>query len=390
MKKISKKKITIVTGSRADYGILKNLITSLNKSQKYQLSLIVTGQHLSKNYGNTSEVVINDFAKICHLINIDIKKTNTLSILSSISIGLNKIGKFLQIQKPQLIILLGDRYEILSAAIGSVYNNVKIAHIHGGEVTTGSIDDLIRHAITKFSDFHFVSTSTYRKRVIQMGENPNNVFNVGALGAENAKNIKLINKNELEKNLLIKFNKYNFLITINSFIEEKYSIDSLLKNFFSTLKKFKNTSFIFTMPNSDLKSDFIKSKILKFCKKNKNCHFFKFMGSENYLSCVKVCDLVLGNSSSGILEAPTLNTASVNIGDRQNGRVQANSIINSDNSSKNIYNSIKKSLSLKFKNKLKKTKNPYFKKNTAENIIQIIEKKILIKSKKPKEFYDIK
>ena len=390
MKKLSKKKITIVTGSRADYGILKNLITSLNKSQKYQLSLIVTGQHLSKNYGNTSEVVINDFAKICHLINIDIKKTNTLSILSSISIGLNKIGKFLQIQKPQLIILLGDRYEILSAAIGSVYNNVKIAHIHGGEVTTGSIDDLIRHAITKFSDFHFVSTSTYRKRVIQMGENPNNVFNVGALGAENAKNIKLINKNELEKNLLIKFNKYNFLITINSFIEEKYSIDSLLKNFFSTLKKFKNTSFIFTMPNSDLKSDFIKSKILKFCKKNKNCHFFKFMGSENYLSCVKVCDLVLGNSSSGILEAPTLNTASVNIGDRQNGRVQANSIINSDNSSKNIYNSIKKSLSLKFKNKLKKTKNPYFKKNTAENIIQIIEKKILIKSKKPKEFYDIK
>ena len=390
MKKISKKKITIVTGSRADYGILKNLITSLNKSQKYQLSLIVTGQHLSKNYGNTSEVVINDFAKICHLINIDIKKTNTLSILSSISIGLNKIGKFLQIQKPQLIILLGDRYEILSAAIGSVYNNVKIAHIHGGEVTTGSIDDLIRHAITKFSDFHFVSTSTYRKRVIQMGENPNNVFNVGALGAENAKNIKLINKNELEKNLLIKFNKYNFLITINSFIEEKYSIDSLLKNFFSTLKKFKNTSFIFTMPNSDLKSDFIKSKILKFCKKNKNCYFFKFMGSENYLSCVKVCDLVLGNSSSGILEAPTLNTASVNIGDRQNGRVQANSIINSDNSSKNIYNSIKKSLSLKFKNKLKKTKNPYFKKNTAENIIQIIEKKILIKSKKPKEFYDIK
>ena len=390
MKKLSKKKITIVTGSRADYGILKNLIISLNKSQKYQLSLIVTGQHLSKNYGNTSEVVINDFAKICHLINIDIKKTNTLSILSSISIGLNKIGKFLQIQKPQLIILLGDRYEILSAAIGSIYNNVKIAHIHGGEVTTGSIDDLIRHAITKFSDFHFVSTSTYRKRVIQMGENPNNVFNVGALGAENAKNVKLINKNELEKKLLIKFNKYNFLITINSFIEEKYSIDSLLKNFFSTLKKFRNTSFIFTMPNSDLKSDFIKSKILKFCKKNKNCYFFKFMGSENYLSCVKVCDLVLGNSSSGILEAPTLNTASVNIGDRQNGRVQANSIINSDNSSKNIYNSIKKSLSLKFKNKVKKTKNPYFKKNTTENIIQIIEKKILIQSKKPKEFYDIK
>ena len=390
MTKRSKKKIIIVTGSRADYGILKNLIICLNKSKKFRLSLVVTGQHLSKNYGNTSKMVINDFAKICHLINIDIKKTNSSSILNSISTGIKKIGKFIQMQKPELIILLGDRYEILSAAIGSIYNNVKIAHIHGGEVTTGSVDDTIRHALTKFSDFHFVSTDTYKKRVIQMGENPTNVFNVGALGAENAKNIELRNKKELEKNLSIKFNKYNFLITINSFIEGKCTIESLLKNLFLVLKKFKNTSFIFTMPNSDLKSDFIKSEILKFCKKNKNCYFFKFMGSNNYLSCIKVCDLVLGNSSSGILEAPTLNTATVNIGDRQNGRVQANSIINSENSSKEIYNSIKKSLSSNFKNKIKKTKNPYFKKNTAANIVQIIEKNILNKRKKPKKFYDIK
>jgi len=390
MKKRSKKKIIIITGSRADYGILKNLIICLNTSKKFQLSLVVTGQHLSKNYGNTSKIVINDFAKICHLINIDIKKTNSSSILNSISTGINKIGKFIQTQKPELIILLGDRYEILSAAIGSIYNNIKIAHIHGGEVTTGSVDDTIRHAITKFSDFHFVSTDIYKKRVIQMGENPKNVFNVGALGAENAKNIELRNKKELEKNLSIKFNKYNFLITINSFIEGKSTIVSLLKNLFLVLKKFTNTSFIFTMPNSDLKSDFIKSEILKFCKKNKNCYFFKFMGSKNYLSCIKVCDLVLGNSSSGILEAPTLNTATVNIGDRQNGRVQANSIINSENSSKNIYNAIRKSLSAKFKNKIKKTKNPYFKKNTAKNIVQIIEKNVLIKRNKPKKFYDIK
>jgi len=390
MNRRSKKKIIIVTGSRADYGILKNLIIYLNKSKKFHLSLVVTGQHLSKNYGKTSKIITNDFAKICHLININIKKTNSLAILNSIGIGLNKIGKFIQLQKPELIILLGDRYEILSAAIGSIYNNVKIAHIHGGEVTTGSIDDIIRHAITKFSDFHFVSTDTYKKRVIQMGENPKNVFNVGALGAENAKNTMLLNKKDLEKNLSIKFNRYNFLITINSFIEEKFTVESLLKNFFFTLKKFKNTSFIFTMPNSDLKSDIIKSEILKFCKKNKNCYFFKSMGSKNYLSCLKVCDLVLGNSSSGILEAPTLNTATVNIGDRQNGRVQANSIINSENSSKDIYNSIRKSLSSKFKNKIKKTKNPYFKKNTVKNIAQIIERNILTKKNKLKEFYDIK
>ena len=385
-----KKKIFIVTGSRADYGILKNLINCLNKSKKFQLTLVVTGQHLSRNYGNTSKIAINDFSKICHLINIDIKKTNPISILNSISIGINKIGRFIEHKKPELIILLGDRYETLSAAIGSMYNNVKIAHIQGGEVTTGSIDDTIRHAITKFSHFHFVSTDIYKKRVIQMGENPKNVFNVGALGAESAKNLNLLNKKELEKKLSIKFNKYNFLITINSFIEEKFSIESLLKNFFFALNRFKNTSFIFTLPNSDLKSDFIKSEILKFCKKNKNSYFFKFMGSKNYLSCVKVCDLVLGNSSSGILEAPTLNTATVNIGNRQKGRVQANSIINSDNTSKKIYNSIRKSLSSGFKNKIKKTKNPYFKKNTAMNIVQIIEKKILNQKNMPKEFYDIK
>jgi len=385
-----KKKIFIVTGSRADYGILKNLISCLNKSKKFQLTLVITGQHLSKNYGNTSKITINDFSKICHLINIDIKKTNPVSILNSISVGINKIGKFIQRKKPELIILLGDRYETLSAAIGSIYNNVRIAHIHGGEVTTGSVDDTIRHAITKFSHFHFVSTNIYKKRVIQMGENPENVFNVGALGAENAKNLNLLNKKELENKLSIKFNKYNFLITINSFIEEKFSIESLLKNLFSALKKFKDTSFIFTMSNSDLKSDFINSEIIKFCKKNKNSNFFKFMGSKNYLSCVKVCDLVLGNSSSGILEAPSLNTATVNIGNRQKGRVQANSVINSENTTKKIYNSIRKSLSSSFKNKIKKTKNPYFKKNTAINIVQIIEKKILNQKKKPKEFYDIK
>ena len=390
MKNLNKKSICIATGSRADYDLLKNLIICLNKSKKFKLSLIVTGQHLSKNYGNTNQKVYKDFSKICHFININIKKTNSTSILKSISVGINKIGKYLKLKKPDLIILLGDRYEILSAGIGSIYNNVKIAHIHGGEVTSGSIDDIVRHAITKFSDFHFVSTEVYKKRVIQMGENPKNVFNVGALGAENAKKIKLIDKKELEKKLSIKFNRCNFLITLNSFIEENFSIDHLLSNVFLAIKKFKNTSFIFTMPNSDLKSDHIRNKILEFCTKNKNSYVFKSLGAQNYLSCMKVCDVVLGNSSSGILEAPTLKTATVNIGDRQKGRVQASSIINSEYFSKKIYSSIRKSLSLNFKKKIKKTQNPYFKKDTALNIASIIKKKILKKKIETKKFYDIK
>ena len=266
---------------------------------------------------------------------------------------------------------------------------MKIAHIHGGEVTSGSIDDIIRHTITKFSDLHFVSTEVYKKRVIQLGENPKNVFNVGSLGVENIKITKLIVKEKLEKELSIKFDKYNFLITINSFVEQNVSINHFLKNFFLVIRKFKDTSFIFTMPNSDLKSDIIRNKILDFCRKNKNSFVFKSLGAQKYLSCMKICDIVLGNSSSGILEAPTLKTATVNIGDRQKGREQANSIINSDYSSEKIYNSIKKSLSLDFKKKIEKTKNPYFKKNTASNIVNIIEKKIFEKNTEIKKFYDI-
>ena len=284
---------------------------------------------------------------------------------------------------------MGDRYEILSAGIGSIYNDVKIAHIHGGEVTAGSIDDIIRHTITKFSDLHFVSTEAYKKRVIQMGENPKNVFNVGSLGVENIKTTKLIDKEKLEKELSIKFDKYNFLITINSFIEQNISINHFLKNFFLAIKKFKDTSFIFTMPNSDLKSDTIRNKILDFCRKNKNSFAFKSLGAQKYLSCMKICDIVLGNSSSGILEAPTLKTATVNIGDRQKGREQANSIINSDYSFKKIHDSIKKSLSLDFKKKIEKTKNPYFKKSTVLNIAKIVEKKIFEKKIEVKKFYDI-
>ena len=387
---MKRKNIFIVTGSRADYGLLKNLITCLSQSKKLKLSLIVTGQHLSKNYGSTSQQIYADFSKISRFIDINVQKTDSTSILKSVSIGINKMGKYLKSKKPDLIILLGDRYEILAAGLSSIFNNIRIAHIHGGEVTAGSIDDTIRHALTKFSNFHFVSTEIYKKRVIQMGENPNNVFNVGALGAENANKIELLSKEILEKKLSIKFNKYNFLITVNSFIENNDSIDSLLKNIFLALKKFKNTSLIFTMPNSDIRSDYIKNKILEFSKKNKNSYVFKSLGSQNYLSCMNICDVVIGNSSSGILEAPTIRTPTINIGNRQEGRVQAKSVINSVNSFKKIYDTIKKTLSSDFKKKLKKTNNPYFKKNTALTIKTIIEKKILTKKIEPKKFYDIK
>lgn len=384
-----KKKICIVTGGRADYYLLKGLIHNLNNSKKIDLTIVVTGQHLSTSYGKTSRVVKKDFGKICEFININVKDTDIQSILNAVSLGVSRIGNFFKKDKPDLVILLGDRYEILSAGVASLFNNLKIAHIHGGELTIGSIDDKIRHSLTKFSHFHFVTTEIYRRRVIQLGEKPKNVFNVGSLGAENANNTVLLNKRDLQKKLGIKFNKYNFLITINSFIEKKVSLKLFVKNILKVLEKFQDVTKIFTLPNSDIDSSLIKKEVLQFCRTNPNSFCFKSLGSINYLSCMKNSDLVIGNSSSGIIEAPTLKIPVINIGNRQEGRIKSASIVNTDHSQKQIYSSIKKCLTIGHKKKIKKIPNPYLKKNTAVKIANIIKKKILNKKEITKNFYDI-
>ncbi len=385
-----KKNICIITGSRAEYDLLKNLIFCIKDSKKLSPKIIVTGQHISEKYGNTFKDIHKDFKGICKFIDINVGSTNSKSILNTIGIGIKKIGKFLENKKPDIIILLGDRYEILSAAIASLYNKSIIIHIQGGEITIGSFDDVIRHSITKLSDYHFVSTEIYKKRVIQLGENPKRVFNVGSLGAENVKKIKLINKSDLENKLKIKFNKYNFLITVNSFIDDDLNVKNYMYNIFRALEKFKSANFIFTMPNSDLKSDIINKEIIKFTKKNKNSYCFKSLGSQNYLSIMKISNIVIGNSSSGILEAPSMKIPTVNIGNRQKGRVQSKTIINCSPFADVIYKSIKKCLTKKFIKKVQASSNPYYKKNTAINIKRIIENKIIKKKKEFKIFYDIK
>lgn len=384
-----KKKICIVTGGRADYYLLKNLIKCLSISKTIDLTILVTGQHLSNSYGKTSKIVRKDFGKICQFIDINVKETNITNILNSVSLGISRIGKFFEKNKPDLVILLGDRYEILSAGIASLFNNLKIAHIQGGELTIGSMDDTIRHSLTKFSHFHFVSTEVYRRRVIQLGEKPENVFNVGSLGAENANHTVLLNKKDLQKKLGIKFKKYNLLITVNSFVEKEVSIKLFLKNIFKVLEKFQKATKIFTLPNSDINSNLIKKEVIKFCRRNPNSFYFKSLGSLNYLSCMKSSDLVIGNSSSGIIEAPSLKIPTINIGNRQQGRVKSQSIININHSQEKIYSSIKKCLTITFKKKIIKTRNPYYKKNTALKITDIIKNKILYKKDVTKNFHDI-
>ncbi len=384
-----KKKICVVTSCRADYDLLKSLIRSLLKSKKISLKLIITGQHLSKHYGNTYKNIVKDFKGISKKIDINVGKSDQKNLLNSVSLGIKKIGNYLNSLKPNTLILLGDRYEILSAGIAAFFNQIPITHIHGGEKTQGSYDDIIRHSITKLSDFHFVSHNTYKKRVIQLGENPRNIFNVGSLGAENITKLTFLNKKMLEKKLNLKFEKKILLITINSFIEENISINKLLKNLFNVLKNLKKTTFIFTMSNSDLNSDLINIKIKNFCNKNKNSYLFKSLGSENYLSLMKISNAVIGNSSSGLLETPSLKIPTINIGTRQNGRILSKNIVNSDGSYENISFLLKKVFSSSFLKKIKNVKNPLFKKNTSAKITKTIEKILFSEKIKKKVFYDI-
>jgi len=390
MKKLkSKKKVCLVTSSRADYGLMSKLINKLKKCKYIDFTLLITGQHLSKKYGYTYKAIIKNHRKISKLINIDIKTTQEASILSSMSQTIKKVGKYFNKSKKDLIIILGDRYETLCIALSAFINNAKIAHIHGGEKTVGSMDDSFRHSITKFSNLHFVSTDEYKKRVIQLGEKKNYIYVVGALGSEMLSDLNYLSKKNVENKLKMKFNKFNFLITINSYFYENVSIDKFMKSLFQAILKYKNTNYIFTLPNSDLNSDLISNQIFKFNRKNKNSYIFKNLGFNYYNSVMKYCDVVIGNSSSGIIEAPSLRVPTVNIGERQKGRLKSNTIINTKPNSSDIFKAIKKSLSSSFKNKIAKSKNPYYKKNTSKKIFDVI-KNINLKKIDKKEFQDIK
>ena len=270
--------------------------------------------------------------------------------------------------------MLGDRYEMLIAAISALINRIKIVHIHGGEVTMGAYDDAIRHSISKMSSIHFVTHETYKKRLIQLGENKKYIFNCGGLGAYNIRNTRVLDRINLEKNLKIKFQEKIFLITLHSTTLEKSSTERNLKELMMALSKFPSVTKIFTFNNADSDSNSIYPIYKKFLKKNNNSYVIKSLGRLNYLSILSHCNLILGNSSSGILEAPSYKIPTINIGTRQKGRVMPYSILNCNFLHKEIIKKIHYSQSKKFQNKLNKVKNPLEKKNTIEIIINNLSK----------------
>lgn len=341
-------KVCVVTGSRADYGLLYNLIKKLSEDDFFQLHLSVTGMHLSDEFGSTQKEIISDF-KIDSRVESLEATDNADSVSKSIAKGIKEYSKLFKNYTPDLLIVLGDRYEIFAAVIAAMSYRIPIAHCHGGEITEGSMDDSIRHSISKFSHLHFTASEKYEKRVIQLGESPNSVFNVGPLVYDNINNNSFYSKRELEQFLGRKFNEINFLVTFHPLTLEKNLSEIYLKELLISLSSFPEALIIFTSPNSDQEGLKIKKLILEFVSKNNNSVFHKSLGYKLYLSFLKNVNLVIGNSSSGIIEAPIVNTTTINIGNRQKGRDFLSSVISCEPNKYDITEKIKMGLDLREK-----------------------------------------
>ncbi len=376
---MKKKFFCIITGSRAEYGLLYPLIKKIDKDKSLSLQLIVTGSHLSKDHGFTVKEINNDNIKITTKVNLKISGDKKANISNYISIAIKKLSKKYEKLKPNLIIILGDRYEIFAAATAAMIAQIPIAHIHGGERTSGLIDEAIRHSITKMSHIHFAATKIYKKRILQLGENPKNVYHVGAPGVENIKNIKYFSKKKLEKDLEIKFGIKNLLITFHPVTLEKDFGLKQFKNLLSALSKLNNDyKFFFTFSNADMGGRKINNEIIKFVKNNmSSAKAFKSLGRYRYLSLLRYVDAVVGNSSSGLIEVPSFKIGTINIGNRQGGRVYGKTVLNTSPTKKNILLTIKKLYTNNFKKKLSKSINPYDFGKTSNRIIKILKKKDL-------------
>lgn len=381
-----KKKICVVTGNRADYYLLKPLLKRLQATNKIILSLIVTGAHLCANYGYTYRDIEQDDIAINKKIEILLNSDSFIGTSKSMSLAIISFSEYFSEENIDMVVLLGDRFEIFSAAISANLAKIPIAHIYGGESTIGSSDEGFRHSITKLSYIHFTATEIYRNRVIQLGEQPNRVFNVGSLGIENIKTLNLLSKKELQSKLNFDLNSPYALITFHPETLEGDSYVEHLKILLEALDKINELNLIFTKANGDSGSNYINIKLEQYCNKNKSrWKLFDSLGDINYLSAMKYSSVVIGNSSSGIIEAPSFNIPTVNIGSRQNGRIKSKSIINCDFDKIEIQISIKTALSSKLSN----VYNPYEKNDTSENILRILIDTINNPINLKKTFYDI-
>ena len=386
------KRIGIMTGTRAEYGLLKPLMQEINKDNDLELYLIVSGMHLSPEFGMTYKEIEEDGFEINAKVEMLLSSDSPVGISKSIGLGIIGFADEFQRADLDMLILLGDRYEALSAAICAMVMRIPIAHLHGGELTEGAIDEGIRHSITKMSYLHFTSTEEYRRRVIQLGENPERVFCVGAIGVENIKKINLMTKEELERSIHFEIDENTVIVTYHPVTLENNTVEEQFLNLLEVLDRNPKIRMIFTKANADTNGRIVNELIDKYAAQNSEraCAFVS-LGQKRYLSALKYCRIVIGNSSSGIIEAPSFGKPIINIGDRQKGRICADSVINCGYTQQEIQRAMETALTEEFENKARNCRNPYEKENTAANIISVIKDYLLNdKIKLKKGFYDIK
>ena len=382
------KKICVVTGSRAEFGLLYGLIQAIQQIPEFKLQLVVTGSHLSPEFGMTVEEIQIEF-QVDKKIEIVLSADTPTAISKSIGLGMISMSDAFEGLKPELVVLLGDRYEMLAAAICAHVAKIPIAHLHGGELSQGAIDDGFRHAITKLSHLHFTSTQAYRDRVIQLGENPKNVFCVGALGVENIKKMSLLSRKELELRLKFQFLEQNAIITYHPTTLDDQPSEAQFKALLKSLECFPGMGLIFTKTNQDTDGRIINHLIDEFVSQNPGRTIsFHSMGQLNYFSALQYVDVAIGNSSSALIEVPAFDKPSVNIGSRQSGRIRAASVIDCLNDTASITDAIHLALSPDFLTKIKPVKNPYDSGMSSELICNTL-RKIEFNSLIIKRFYDL-
>lgn len=382
------RKICVITGTRAEFGLLRPLITLIAKDEELQLQLIATGMHLSPEFGYTLDEIITAGFVVDKKVECLLSSDSSVGISKSIALAISGFADALETLQPDLVVVLGDRTEILGAVIAAGMANIPIAHLHGGETTEGAYDEAIRHSITKFSHLHFTSTEAYRKRVIQLGEQPEMVFNVGAIGLDAVKKLKLLNKEEFENSIGFKLKKRNVLITYHPVTLEKEAPIQTFENILQALDELSETGLIFTHANSDKNGRVINKMITEYVDIHKEKAIaFKSLGQLRYLSALQFVDFVIGNSSSGILEVPAFYIPTINIGDRQKGRICNESVINSNNSLEDIEKSITFALNKQFRETIQQQEMLYGNGTAAEKILKVIKEHPVIPLKKT--FYDI-
>ena len=382
------RKICVITGTRAEFGLLRPLIELIANDNELQLQLIATGMHLSPEFGYTLNEITEAGFMVDKKVECLLSSDSSIGVSKTIALAISGFADALDELTPDLVVVLGDRTEILGAVIATAMANIPIAHLHGGETTEGAYDEAIRHSITKFSHLHFTSTEAYRKRVIQLGEHPDTVFNVGAIGLDAIKKLPLLDRASFEQAIGFKLKERNILITYHPVTLEKEAPIETFENILTALDELTDTALIFTHANSDKNGRIINKMITEYVSNHKDKAVeFKSLGQLRYLSALQYVDFVIGNSSSGILEVSAFYIPTINIGDRQKGRICNESVINSNNSLEDIKKSITFALDKTFREKILQQELLYGNGTAAEKILQIIKEHNHISIKK--SFYNI-